>query len=159
MFPSLLRRRLVLDNIESRFYLFQGFLHSSDSGHLELTVNSSQATRDEIHIRGIANPAAMQVAGRAQALLRRNLARFGIIPPLNLTMVAPGRSFHAGGSFPMGKKNTLYGSDLLGRPAGLSRIHILDASTFPSIPATTITYTAMANSDRVVTETLRNGYL
>ena len=159
MFPPLFRRRLVLDNIESRFYLFQGFLHSSDSGHLELTVNSSQATRDEIHIRGVANPAALQVAGRAQALLRRNLVRFGLVPPLNLTMVPPGRSFHAGGSFPMGKKNTRYGSDLFGRPAGLSRIHILDASTFPSIPATTITYTAMANSDRVVNETFRNGYL
>ncbi len=159
MFPSLFQRRLVLDNIEGRFYLFQGFLHSSDSGHLELTVNSSEATRDEIQIRGVANPAALQVAGRSQALLRRTLAGFGIVPPLNLTMVAPGRSFHAGGSFPMGKRNTLYSSDLLGRPAGLSRIHILDASTFPSIPAATITYTAMANSDRVVTETFRNGYL
>jgi hypothetical protein len=74
-------------------------------------------------------------------------------------MVPPGRSFHAGGSFPMGAKDILYSSDLLGRPAGLSRVHILDASTFPSIPATTIAYTAMANSDRVVNETFRNGYL
>jgi len=146
--PSLFRSGLVLDNVESRFYLVQGFLHSSDSGHLELTVNSSEMTRDEIHVRGMTNPASMRVAKRSQAVLRRNLAWFGVIPPLNLTMVALGRSFHAGGSFPMGKKDTLYGSDLLGRPAGLSRVHILDASNFPSIPATTIAYTAMANADR-----------
>jgi ferredoxin len=157
--PSPLRSRLVLDNIESRFYLVQGFLHSSDSGYLELTVSSSQANRDEIRVRGVANPASMRVAKRSRALLRRNLAGFGIVPPLNLTMVALGRSFHAGGSFPMGRKDTLYGSDLLGRPAGLSRVHILDASAFPSIPASTIAYTAMANSDRVVNETFRNGYL
>ncbi|MGA2370816.1 MAG: hypothetical protein ACLPPV_16045 [Candidatus Korobacteraceae bacterium] len=157
--PSLFRSQFVLDNVEGRFYLFQGFLHSSDSGQLELTVNSSQSSRDDIHVRGIINPASLRVAKRSQAVLRRNMAGFGIIPPLNLTMVALGRSFHAGGSFPMGKNDTVYGSDLLGRPAGLSRIHILDASNFPSIPATTIAYTAMANADRVVNETFRNGYL
>jgi ferredoxin len=159
LLPSFLRVRSVLDAIESRFYLIQGFLHSSDSAHLELTVRSSQPTADEIHIRGISNPIAGIVAKRAQAHLRRNLAGFGIIPPLNPTLVSPGRSFHAGGSFPMGSKDTLYCSDLLGRPAGLSYTHLLDASTFPSIPATTIAYTAMANSDRVINETFRAGYL
>jgi ferredoxin len=157
--PSVLRSRFVLDNVEGRFYLFQGFLHSSDSGYLELTVNSTQVNRDEIHVRGVASPASMRVAKRSQAVLRRNLAGFGVIPPLNLTMVALGRSFHAGASFPMGKQNTPYSSDLLGRPAGLSRVHILDASSFPSIPATTIAYTAMANADRAINETFRNGYL
>ena len=157
--PSWFRSRPILNAIGNRFYLVQGFLHSSDSSHLQLTITSSQLTRDEIHVRGVINPASIRVAKRVQALLRRNLAGFGVIPPRNLTMVPPGRSFHAGGSFPMGAKDILYSSDLLGRPAGLSRVHILDASTFPSIPATTITYTAMANSDRVVNETVRNGYL
>ena len=157
--PSLFRMRSVLDAVDGRFYLVQGFLHSSDSGHLELTVSSSHPTADEIHVRGVPNSIAGHVAKRAQAHLRRSLAGFGIIPPLNPTMVAPGRSFHAGGSFPMGSENAPYCSDLLGRPAGLSRTHLLDASTFPSIPASTIAYTAMANSDRVINETFRNGYL
>jgi len=156
--PSSLRRRFILDNIEGRFYLCQGFLHSSDSGYLELTVKSSQSARDEIHLQGVTNPVSMRVARRSQTCVRRSLAGYGVVPPLNLTMVPLGRSFHAGGSFPMGKTNTIYGSDLLGRPAGLSRIHILDASSFPSIPATTIAYTAMANADRVINETFRNGY-
>ena len=157
--PSLLRLRSVLDAIAGRFYLVQGFLHSSESDHLELSVLSSHPNADEIHVRGVKNPIAGQAAKRAQAHLRRSLAGFGMIPPLSPTMVAPGRSFHAGGSFPMGGQNMPYCSDLLGRPAGLSRTHLLDASTFPSIPATTIAYTAMANSDRVINETFRNGLL
>lgn len=157
--PPFFRMSSALDAIEGRFYLVQGFLHSSESAHLELTVSSPQPTADEIQIRGVANPIAGPVAKRAQAELRRRLVRFGIIPPLSPSMVAPGRSFHAGGSFPMGSKNMPYCSDLLGRPAGLSRTHLLDANTFPSIPATTIAYTAMANSDRVINETFRNGYL
>jgi choline dehydrogenase-like flavoprotein len=38
---------------------------------------------------------------------------------------------------------------VLGRPAGWRRIHLVDASVFPTIPATTITYTAMANAHRI----------
>jgi hypothetical protein len=157
MIPSLFGHRL-LDAVESRFYLCQGFLHSSDSSHLELTITSSEATRDQLHIRGIEQPAGFRVAKRAQALLRRNLAGFGLIPPLYLTLLPPGRSFHAGGSFPMGANHTIYTSDLLGRPAGLKRVHILDAAIFPTVPATTITYTAMANADRVINETCSGGY-
>ena len=155
--PSPFRYRFLLDIVESRFYLFQGFLHSSDSCHLELSITSCEATKDRIEIRGIDEPGAINVAKRAQALLRRSLAGFGLVPPLYLTMVPPGRSFHAGGSFPMGANDAIYTSDLLGRPAGLKRVHVLDAATFPSIPATTITYTAMANADRVINETCRNG--
>jgi len=157
--PSGLRDSFLLDSLASRFYLFQGFLNSADSGHLEMTITSSQPARDEVHIRGVANPAAVRVAKKAQALLRREVAGFGVIPPLYLTMVPPGRSFHAGGSFPMGGKDHPFTSDLIGRPAGLNRVHILDASMLPTGPASTITYTAMANSDRVVNETFRNGYL
>ena len=40
-------------------------------------------------------------------------------------------------------------SDLLGRPLGASRIHVVDASVLPSIPATTITFGVMANAHRI----------
>jgi choline dehydrogenase-like flavoprotein len=40
-------------------------------------------------------------------------------------------------------------TDVLGRPAGLRRVHLVDASVFPSIPATTITFSAMANAHRI----------
>jgi len=40
-------------------------------------------------------------------------------------------------------------SDLLGRPYGMRRIHAVDATVLPSIPATTITLTVMANAYRI----------
>ena len=39
--------------------------------------------------------------------------------------------------------------DVLGRPQGLDRIHLVDSSTFPTIPSTTITFTVMANAHRI----------
>jgi hypothetical protein len=54
----------------------------------------------------------------------------------------------------MGGQDPVFRSDRQGRPAGLSRVHLLDAATFPSVPATTITFSIMANSDRVVRETV-----
>ena len=40
-------------------------------------------------------------------------------------------------------------SDSNGRPYGFEKVHIVDASIFPSIPATTITLSIMANSYRI----------
>jgi choline dehydrogenase-like flavoprotein len=51
----------------------------------------------------------------------------------------------------MSANPTGFESDLLGRPAGLKRIHLVDSSVLPTIPATTITYTVMANAHRIGT--------
>ena len=40
-------------------------------------------------------------------------------------------------------------TDLLGRLPGWQRVHAVDATVFPSIPATTITLSAMANAHRI----------
>ena len=61
----------------------------------------------------------------------------------------PGRGFHTGCSFPMSAAPKGFESDLLGRVAGLKRVHIVDSSVLPSIPATTITFTVMANAHRI----------
>ena len=39
----------------------------------------------------------------------------------------------------------------LGRPAGFKRVYVVDSTVFPSIPATTITFTVMANAHRIGT--------
>ncbi len=65
---------------------------------------------------------------------------------------APGSSFHCGGTFPMREHPRELETDVLGRPAGLRRVHLVDASVFPSIPATTITFSAMANAHRIATD-------
>jgi choline dehydrogenase-like flavoprotein len=138
-------------------YMVQGFLPSADSGHLTLEIEATGDKHDQVVVRGFANPRALQVARKAQALLRRELIGFGLVPPAYLQMVPPGRSFHAGGSFPMGGTHTVYSSDFLGRPAGLKRIHIVDSASFPTIPSSTIGYTIMANADRIVRRSCKAG--
>jgi len=46
-------------------------------------------------------------------------------------------------------------SDNLGRPRRSKNIHIVDASILPTIPPGPITFTLMANSRRIVEESLR----
>lgn len=40
-------------------------------------------------------------------------------------------------------------TDIFGRLADTKRIHAVDASVLPTIPATTITFTVMANAYRI----------
>jgi hypothetical protein len=146
---TLLPRPLPLDPITNRFFLFQGFLPSQVSGHLELTITSTTRKGDEILVRGVENPVALKFAKRVKTLIRKQLIGFGLPVPLYLQLVPPGRSFHSGGSFPMGGKHPVFSSDLLGRPAGLKRVHIVDSACFPSIASSTIGFTIMANADRI----------
>lgn len=73
---------------------------------------------------------------------------FGPLLPL-IEKTMPGRGYHNGGTFPMAPKPEGIQSDILGRPFGWQRIHVVDSSVFPTIPAATITFTAMANAHRI----------
>jgi len=61
----------------------------------------------------------------------------------------PGRGYHSGGTFPMCTTPGPMQCDVLGRPTGFQRVHAVDATVFPSIPATTITLSVMANAHRI----------
>ena len=63
-----------------------------------------------------------------------------------------GRGFHTGGTFPRRERPEGMETDLLGRPAGFERVSAVDATVLPSIPATTITLTVMANAHRIASE-------
>jgi hypothetical protein len=39
-----------------------------------------------------------------------------------------------------------------GVPTGFSRVHLIDASCFTSVPATNVTFTIMANASRIAAE-------
>ncbi|MDQ1727738.1 MAG: hypothetical protein QOK14_1783 [Frankiaceae bacterium] len=72
-----------------------------------------------------------------------------------LTVSATGKSYHWGGVFPHAHKPAgRFGSDLFGRIAPWSRVHLVDASVFPSVPATTFTLTVMANAHRIADSAL-----
>jgi choline dehydrogenase-like flavoprotein len=74
----------------------------------------------------------------------------GMFPIPGLVQLgAPGKGNHVGGSFPMRRAPGDLESDVLGRPRGFDRVHVVDASVFPSVPATTVTLTVMANAHRI----------
>jgi len=132
------------------------FLHSDDSGRIEVRLERGEGGAARLVAEPTPSPrTARVVRGLARKLLRHtwDLGFVAAAPALHIT--APGRSFHTGGAFPMSNRpgDADARSDVLGRPAGWRRIHLVDASVFPTIPANTITYTAMANAHRIAAAT------
>jgi choline dehydrogenase-like flavoprotein len=69
------------------------------------------------------------------------------------------KSYHYGGSFPHRSDGGFddNSSDLHGRVRGWRRTHIVDASVFPTVPATTFMLTVMANAHRIASEVVGEG--
>lgn len=61
----------------------------------------------------------------------------------------PGDGNHIGAVFPMTRTPVNFESDSYGRIRGLGRVHVVDASVLTTLPATTLTYTVMANARRI----------
>jgi choline dehydrogenase-like flavoprotein len=138
--------------LDGRLIIIQGFLHSSESRTITMTLRrdgENDFLQLEPQINPETRPAVKRVVGE---LLKRSRALGGMVLPSLLQILEPGRSFHSGGSLPMRTHPGEFESDLLGRPHGWSRLHIVDASVLPSIPATTITYSVMANAHRIGTQ-------
>jgi choline dehydrogenase-like flavoprotein len=142
----------VVGILSRHLIVAQAFLHSDASGHFTLVMRSAGGNaRLECHRHDNATSAA--AIARARRCLARAARAAGLLPLTPLARVGePGSSFHCGGSFPMRENPEGLDTDILGRPAGLRRVHLVDASVFPSIPATTITFSAMANAHRIATQ-------
>jgi choline dehydrogenase-like flavoprotein len=128
-----------------RMIVIQGFLHSDDSSSIKV-----EATEKGLRLEKEENPRSKAMISKAL----RKISSSRICTPITplLSIEKPGRSFHFGGSLPMARRPRPGQTDIYGRPHGSKRIHIVDASTFPSIPATTITYTIMANAHRIASQ-------
>jgi choline dehydrogenase-like flavoprotein len=136
----------------SRLLLFQGYLHSAHSGTLRLVLSNSSG-EEVMSVNGQSNPEAKVILRKVIRKLLSEATRIGVFPLLPLTkMGEPGRGFHSGGSFPMRRRPNAGEADVYGRPYGFQRVHAVDATVFPSVPATTITLTAMANAARIGAE-------
>jgi choline dehydrogenase-like flavoprotein len=140
---------------ENRLMLIQGYLHSRHSSAITATLR-----RDgRFEMRAKINPETRRIVKRVARKLLRQAGRLGVTPILPLLEIAePGRGFHAGGTFPMRLNPGPLESDLLGRPFGWKILHAIDATVLPSIPATTITLSVMANAHRIASQaTLLDG--
>lgn len=149
--PSTALERMLRPAL-GRLLVIQGFLHSSDSPGLTFGYDG-----DGVRIVGedIARGAA-----RVKRLLRRLAGHgrlLGMAPIPGLGHAGrPGKSNHLGGSLPMRREPRTFETDILGRIPTWRRVHILDASIFPSVPATTVTLTVMANAHRIATAAARS---
>ena len=101
-------------------------------------------------VEGYPNQRAKTTLRRVVTKLFRNQKYFRATPfPFMGGLGAPGRGNHSGGSFPMSKKPKEFETDTLGRPFGFENVNVVDSTIFPTVPATTITLTIMANAHRI----------
>jgi choline dehydrogenase-like flavoprotein len=141
-------------SLERRLLLIQGYLHSDHSPSILVSLKKNGATgEDSLELKAQPHPGSRRIiTGVARRLFRHGL-RLRAWPVLPMLEIAePGRGFHSGGTFPMHKRPAELASDILGRPFGWQRVHAVDATVLPSIPATTITLSVMANAHRIGTE-------
>jgi choline dehydrogenase-like flavoprotein len=143
--PALLRL------LENRLMLLQCYLHSTHSSAIAATLRPD----GRFELRALINPETKRIIGRVVRKLVSHSHHLGLtpLPPLR-EIGEPGRGFHSGGTFPMRADPGPFESDRLGRPFGWRRIHAVDSTVLPSIPATTITLPVMANAHRIATESL-----
>ncbi|HEX5926590.1 MAG TPA: GMC oxidoreductase [Baekduia sp.] len=130
-----------------RLMLARWHLHSNSSDPIRVRLQ-----RDEtLHLERPADDARPRAEARAVArrLLRafRELRTLVLLPQPHAW--EPARGSHLGGTFPMARRPRGLQSDLLGRPGGLERVHLVDGSVLPTIPATTVTFSIMANAHRI----------
>jgi choline dehydrogenase-like flavoprotein len=134
-----------------RLLIAQGFLHSALSQPIKITLHRTGEGAHRLELRPHGDPRkTREVIARVVKRLSSLQGLLRAVPasPL-LNIASPGRSFHFGGTFPMRLSPQPFESDVFGRPHGFSRVHVADATSFPSVPATTITLTSMANAHRI----------
>ena len=141
--------KMLAPQLEDRMVIVQGYIHSAESSSIAMTLRRN-GEQDFLELEARKNPATRRTVKRVMNELLKNVLRLGgaVLPPM-LQMAEPGRGFHNGASFPMRKEPAELETDMLGRPRGWSRLHVVDASALPSVPATTITFSVMANAHRI----------
>jgi ferredoxin len=158
--PSVLRARSAewfQVQLLRRLTVALGYLPSWNSARLRIHIGhrSNHPELPDFQISSEPPPHGQSEMLRA-VLLRlvqsaRMLDLYPLLPMVRLS--AAGKSYHWGGSFPHAADRTsLYSSDRLGRIGSWERIHVVDASVFPTVPAMTFGLTVMANAHRIAAE-------
>ena len=145
--------KLFARHVQERLLVVQGYLHSDESSSIEMKLKRD-GQKDFLQLEPKLNEETPRAIKRVMfELLKQFRAVGGVVVPPMLQIARPGRGFHCGGSIPMRERPATFQSDCLGRPFGWSRVHVVDASVLPSVPSTTITFSVMANSHRIATQT------
>lgn len=159
--------RLIVDGIGlpgmkdgSRFWrpllwrLMMGFcgLHSDHSSHVAVSLRKIDGTKPdvlELDLR-VSDKARREARIAARALFHKGFAFGTMFCHWMIKFSNPGSGTHCGSSFPMRlNPGRRFDSDIFGRPFGWRRTFVVDSSVLPSIPGTTLAFTAMANAHRI----------
>jgi hypothetical protein len=136
-----------------------GYLPSWASPPVELRIGRAKGddSLPPIQVTSGENEATKPMLNRVLRQLRRCGRALDLHPiPGQTKLSGPAKSYHYGGTFPMqAKPFGEFSSDLHGRVGPWRNVHLIDASVFPTVAATTFTLTIMANAHRIATETLR----
>jgi choline dehydrogenase-like flavoprotein len=134
-----------------RLLLVQGYLDSTRSPAATVALIKDPKTgKRQLLLKAVENPKTQVTVRAVIRKLRKNSRRLRAFPLSIMRRSGnPGRGFHSGGTFPMREQPGEFETDQFGRPSGFRKIHAVDSSIFPSIPATTITFTVMANAHRI----------
>jgi choline dehydrogenase-like flavoprotein len=136
-----------------RILIVQGYLHSRYSTPIQLELKRSGDGPATLSIRGELSKAVRSKIRETTGKLRRLRRPLGGIPIAPWMKVSPpGQGFHNVATFPMRRDPQRFQSDIWGRPHGFQRVYAVDAAVLPSAPATTITFTVMANAHRIGSE-------
>ena len=143
--------RFAIKGFLGRLLMFKGYLHSDVSS--TITAVLEKGDDGALMLEGHGNPEAPKIVKQVAEKITKNRKYLKGFPlPMMTKMGTPGAGNHSGSSFPMKDKPYGFESDTLGRPYGFERLHVVDATVLPSIPATTITFTIMANAHRIASE-------
>lgn len=135
-----------------RLLAIQGYLHSDEGVPVKITA-AGRGEDCRLTVRAGDRSATKAAVGRVAAKIARHSAELGFKPlPVLLKIGRPGEGNHAGGSFPMKKTPGPWQTDSRGRLHAHERVHLVDSSVLPSIPAPTFTYAVMANASRIASE-------
>ncbi|TIU64569.1 MAG: hypothetical protein E5W30_02350 [Mesorhizobium sp.] len=168
--PRFLQHRaaaFATDRLLSRLTIGLGYLPSWASPKVRVSAQMSAAP-DELPQITLTSEGFSQARVRgkyAPPMLPDVIKRIRRAAPyLDLWPITPrmlwsggAKSYHFGGSFPhAGEPDSgTATTDRLGRLVRWDRVHLIDGSVFPNVPATTFTLTVMANSHRIAREAMQ----
>jgi choline dehydrogenase-like flavoprotein len=135
-----------------------GYVPGWGSPKVKVVARRPSGGNDQLPLLEIEGDAGDRWPPMLRSLVRSMLK---VAPALDLWPAVPmisvsgaAKSYHFGASFPHGRSRTGTTTDRIGRLAMWDHIHLVDASVFPDVPATTFTLTIMANAHRIASETL-----
>jgi hypothetical protein len=94
------------------------------------------------------NPAVEKRRRAHEAVLMRGMRQLGCWP-IRRVHSGPGSSLHYGGQFPASDADSPLTTDRTGRLRGTRAVHLVDGAALRYLPAKGLTFTLMANADRV----------